>query len=141
MKRLIQLSLVVGALCWPLASDAIAQRSGGISPFPVSPPASNTNRNGVDISVSYQFRLDGSAASLEEQAELSEQGRRALYSLLGRECGALLDTIAATCEVRRANVSSQINQARMSRRGIRVSGSATYRITLKPRARGDDKTD
>lgn len=136
MKRLFFLSVVAAGLIGPLASDAVAQRSGGISPFPVT-PSTKSRQDGVDISVSYQFRLDGSATELEEQAKLSEQGRRALYSLLGRECGALLDTIAATCEVRRANVSSQINQSRMSRRGIRVSGSATYRITLKPRARGE----
>jgi len=106
--------------------------SSGISPFRVRP--SRGRQKGVEISVSYQFFLSGEATKLEEQARLSEQGRRALYTLLGRECDTLLETIARSCEITRANVNSQINRSRSAtRRGIRVSGSATYRIEFKPR--------
>ncbi|MEO1793201.1 MAG: hypothetical protein AAFU50_01175 [Pseudomonadota bacterium] len=126
-----------------LSTTAAAQSGSRISPFPLSKgksaqPGSKT----VDISVSYQFFIEGEASKLDEQARLSEEGRRALYALLGRECGALLETIAEDCTIQRANVSSQINSRfRSSRnrpRGIRVSGSATYRITMKTRRRGED---
>ncbi|MEO0728751.1 MAG: hypothetical protein AAFY64_00030 [Pseudomonadota bacterium] len=126
---------LLGAVPLVLTSEAAAQStSSRITPFPVGPSRGNTQR-GVEISVTYQFFIRGDAQSLEEQANLSEEGRRALYTLLGRECDTLLETIAQTCEIRRANVNSQINRSTSRRRGIRVSGSATYRIGFKKRQR------
>lgn len=117
-------------------NGAQAQQSSRITPFPVKPAAKSDM---VDISVSYQFQIDGDAATLEDQAKLSEEGRRALYILLGTECETLLDTIADVCEVRRANVTSQINnRARLRGRGVRVSGSATYSVRFRRRDRAED---
>ncbi|MEM9026735.1 MAG: hypothetical protein AAGC70_00030 [Pseudomonadota bacterium] len=126
-----------------LAAIAIALISGpamaqtGISPFPLKPKSKTASKllgGGVSISVSYQFFMEGNPRSIEEQAVLSEKGRRAVYTLLAKECAALLETIASSCKISRANVSSQMNTStsRYQARGVRVSGSATYRISLKP---------
>ena len=127
------------AILVAMAGSAQAQTTTpGISPFPLGGKSkfSRTNKPGtINLSVSYRFFVEGDANSIEEQAELSEQGRRAVYALLGRECDALLETIAEDCTIKHANVSSQINSSRRrtsrSQAGVRVSGSATYQITLK----------
>ena len=125
-----------------LSTPAAAQ-GAGITPFPVKPrptmpTASPRTNGGVTISVSYQFFIEGSPETIDEQAGLSEKGRKAVYALLAKECTALLETIAESCEIQRANVSSQMNAqtSRFREGGIRVSGSATYRITLKSAGTG-----
>lgn len=108
---------------------AVAQTSTGVPPFPIGgikpvPP--------VTISVSYQFFLPGEAKKLSEQADLADEGRRQVYQMLARECDVLLETIASECQIDRANVNSQITRQRPNEEGARVTGSATYRIALKP---------
>ena len=125
---------LAGAALMPLPAAA---QGTGISPFPVKPkptrPATSQRGDGVTISVSYQFFIEGQPETIAEQAKLSEDGRKAVYALLAKECKALLETIAGDCKIQRANVSSQMNtqSSRYRQGGVRVSGSATYRITLK----------
>lgn len=109
-----------------------------VAPFPVDRNAS-TQPKTVQISVSYQFFIDTKTGEMEEQAKLSDDGRKQLYRMFARECEVLMDTIADECYVNRANVSSQVQNYNRRREGIRVSGSATYQITLKPlkRTTGD----
>ena len=130
-------SLLLGAgIVAGTSTEVTAQStSPGISPFPVRPGSKPTRQRGVDISVSYQFYIPGNANDLTAQAELSEKGRRALYTLLGNECDTLIETIASSCEITRANVNSQINRSRTRRGGVRVSGSATYRIRFRNKER------
>lgn len=109
-----------------------------VAPFPVDRNASAQPKT-VQISVSYQFFIDTKTGEMEEQAKLSDDGRKQLYRMFARECEVLMDTIADECYVNRANVSSQVQNYNRRREGIRVSGSATYQITLKPlkRTTGD----
>lgn len=110
-------------------STAAAAQSSRVKPFPVGGKSTKP----VTISVSYQFFLEGETQQMSDQAELADQGRRHLYKLLAKECEVLLQTIALNCYMNRANVSTQLrNQSRRTQRGIRVSGSATYQIDLKP---------
>ena len=113
-----------------IAFAALASaQSSRVRPFPVTGEPNKP----VDISVSYQFILEGETREMSDQAGLADQGRRHLYKLLAKECEVLLQTIASTCYMNRANASTQLrNQNRRTQRGIRVSGSATYRIELKP---------
>jgi len=126
-------TLTVAAVAMMLISaigPALAQsRPSPLRPFPV-----NGKANSVKISVSYQFFLEGDTKSAADQAALAGQGRRHLYELLAKECSVLLDTIASACTMNRANVNTQLRQGRGSRtrEGVRVSGSATYSIKLKP---------
>lgn len=137
--RILRAALVGGGIalfCAASAGPALAQ-SGQVKPFALSTPAKpdpKENDDGsVTISVSYQFVLTGDPDSISEQARLSENGRRAVYSLLANECAALLETIASSCAISRANVSSRMNtgSSRFRSGGVTVSGSANYRITLK----------
>lgn len=110
--------------------DASAQ-TPGLKPFPLGGNAAVADSD-VKISVSYQFFLEGDTSSMEEQAALADNGRKHLYGLLARECEVLLSTIAQTCAIERANVNSQLRDNGRRREGVRISGSATYRIALKP---------
>ena len=75
---------------------------------------------------------------MKDQAKLADEGRKHLYRMLARECEVLLETIAEECYIHRANVSSRVNNyRRRNREGIQISGSATYRIELKPTKRSD----
>lgn len=109
-----------------------------VAPFPVDKSASSRPKT-VQISVSYQFFIDTKTGDMEEQAKLSDDGRKQLYRMFARECEVLMDTIADECYVNRANVSSQVRNFNRRREGIRVSGSATYQITLKPTKRRSDE--
>ncbi len=122
--------IALGAAAGLIAFSSIAMaQSSRVRPFPVT---GNTSKP-VNISVSYQFFLEGETREMSDQAGLADQGRRHLYKLLAKECEVLLQTIAETCHMNRANVSTQLrNQSRRTQRGIRVSGSATYQIDLKP---------
>lgn len=125
------IAVLAGLIAASATLPAIAQVPS-VPRFPVSPNGSAMPKS-VQISVSYQFFIDGSTGgSMAEQAKLSDDGRKHLYRMLARECEVLLETIADECHVSRANVSSQVQNYGRHRDGIRVSGSATYQITLKP---------
>lgn len=119
-----------------IAFSAVASaQSSRVRPFPVTGGSGKP----VNISVSYQFFLEGETREMSDQAGLADQGRRHLYKLLAKECEVLLQTIASTCYMNRANVSTQLrNQSPRTQRGIRVSGSATYRVELKPNKPNDE---
>ena len=64
--------------------------------------------------------------------QLADTGRRQVYRMLAQECQVLLETVATSCEMERANVNTQITKQRPNNDGVRVTGSATYRIELTP---------
>ena len=116
-------------------STATVAQTSRVKPFPIRGKSTKP----VKISVSYQFFIEGETRQMSDQADLADQGRRHLYKLLAKECEVLLQTIASDCQMNRANVSAQLrNQSRRTQRGIRVSGSATYQIDLKPNKNDDD---
>lgn len=137
-KTLLAAAVVLASLA--VAVPAAAQTSPGLKPFPLgggvsgAPPSS---RSGVKISVSYQFFLEGDTTSMEEQTALADKGRKQLYILLANECVVLKQTIAETCAIDRANVNAQLRNRTRRQDGVRISGSATYRVSLK----NDDKKD
>lgn len=121
------------ALCLASAGTALAQSSSGLQPFPVTglkKPGSGSD-GGVKISVSYQFFLEGETDTMEDQATLADKGRKHLYQLLANECVVLKQTIAQTCAIERANVNAQLRDGNRRQVGVRISGSATYQISLK----------
>ena len=122
----------VPALCLAasLASPTMAQ-SPSIKPFPLGGGTSSTT-TGVKIAVTYQFFIEGQTETMENQAALADQGRKHLYLMLAKECVVLKQTIAAACAIERASVNAQLRRrSRRKNSGVRVSGSASYRIVLK----------
>jgi len=117
------------------SAGALAQ-SSTLKPFPLggSSPASNTT--GVKIAVTYQFFIEGRTQTMADQAALADQGRKHLYLMLAKECVVLKETIAETCAIQRASVNAQLrNRSRSKNNGLRISGSASYSIQLKPEQR------
>lgn len=128
IKNFVQISgvAVLAASLFALPSSAQSSR---LQPFPVTGEKSKN----VNISISYQFFMAGETDSVGAQAALADEGRRHLYKLLAKECEVLLETIASECAMNRANVNTQLRRERGNRQeGVRVSGSATYQIQLKP---------
>lgn len=112
---------------WP----AFAQTSS-LKPFPLRGPSTTTATTGVKIAVTYQFFIEGPTQTMADQAALADQGRKHLYLMLAKECVVLKETIANTCALERASVNAQLrNRSRSKNRGVRISGSASYRIELK----------
>jgi len=127
-SNFIKSIIIATALAMALPAYAQTSHTSRVRPFPITPGDKGKN---VDIAVSYQFFLQGDTGELNEQAKLANDGRKQLYRMFAKECEVLLDTIANECAITRANVSSQAQNYRTRREGIRISGSATYRIELK----------
>ncbi len=106
-------------------SLAFAQ-SSSISSFPLG-----GKQRPQTISVSFRFALPGPAGSADQQAKLSEDGRRKMYSLIAKECELLLATIARACRLVRANVNSNIRRRGSSRQTININANATFNIELR----------
>ena len=103
--------------------------TGGVPSFGVG---GDKGPQPVQISVSYQFFMTGAINELDQQTQLADAGRRQVYRMLAQECQVLLETVASTCAMERANVNTQITKQRPNNDGVRVTGSATYRIDLTP---------
>ena len=111
---------------------ALAQ-STTLKPFPLGGTTTGQSTSGVKIAVTYQFFIEGRTQTMAEQAALADQGRKHLYLMLAKECVVLKETIADSCAIERASVNAQLrNHSRSKNRGVRVSGSASYRIQLNP---------
>lgn len=135
LKRAL-LPLLAAILSACAGSVALAQ-SPPLKPFPLTrstPPA--TNSSTVKIAVTYQFFIEGRTQTMADQAALADQGRKHLYLMLAKECVVLKETIASTCAIQRASVNAQLrNRTRSKNNGLRISGSASYSIELKPEQR------
>jgi hypothetical protein len=131
----------------PVSAQSVSPSApSALQPFPITGTSRTApaGDDSVKISVSYQFFLEGETDTMEEQAKLADQGRKHLYQLLANECVVLKQTIAATCAIERANVNAQLRDGQRRRQaGVRISGSATYRISLTQDdgARHDKKDD
>lgn len=137
MKTRHTVSVAV-ALFAAFASHGAFAQSSTLKPFPLSSSSASSasNTSNVTIAVTYQFFLEGNTQTMADQAALADQGRKHLYLMLAKECVVLKETIAQSCAIQRASVNAQLrNRTRSKNKGLRISGSATYRIELKPEQR------
>lgn len=133
LKRALPAILAAILTAW--AGNALAQ-SPPLKPFPLGGSAPASGSNTVKIAVTYQFFIEGRTQTMADQAALADQGRKHLYLMLAKECVVLKETIAATCAIQRASVNAQLrNRTRSKNNGLRISGSASYSIELKPEQR------
>ena len=125
--------IIAVAMLFSLINSKLAVAQSSLTPLVTPfPLAGETVKPPVTISVSYQFFLTGEVKKLDDQADLADEGRKQVYRMLARECEVLLETIARECRIDRANVNSQITRQRPNEDGVRVTGSATYLVALKP---------
>lgn len=129
MKPVLAVAAVAVSLL--AASPAAFAQSKPLRPFSLTGRTAPT-ATGVKIAVTYQFFIEGDTDTMESQAALADQGRKHLYLMLAKECVVLKETIADTCAIERASVNAQLRKQRRSKNnGVRISGSASYRIELK----------
>lgn len=83
----------------------------------------------VRVQVGVNFFVPGPTNESEEASKIRERARRAVYEMAGRECGLLMDTIAAECRLESVNVN--LNRQGGQVEGFNVSGQLGFRIMLK----------
>lgn len=85
----------------------------------------------VRVSVRYNFNYPLADSSPETLLAMQEKGRRAFYTIAGKECGILLDTIARECRLGNVSVANRPLNARNSSPKVNISGSAVFHLQLK----------
>ncbi len=99
-----------------------------------TPPANPDDRS-IVVTVTYAFNLPVKPNDVDSQRAAMEQSRTMLYQMTAKECDMLQATIAASCQLDRLNVQS--NVARHGRPGeetINVSANAQFKVVLKPKS-------
>ncbi|MCB1550265.1 MAG: hypothetical protein KDJ41_20885 [Hyphomicrobiaceae bacterium] len=120
---LLAASLTV--LAWPATAQNNPIRS-----FPIG---GDVPRHPQMITVGFRFSVPGDTGSAEKQGALAEEGRRAVYMLMSKECQILLATIATTCRLKHANVHTSTRPGRGDMKGtVDIHGNASYEVELKP---------
>lgn len=89
----------------------------------------------IVVTVTYAFNLPVKPNDVDLQRAAMEQSRTMLYQMTAKECDMLQATIAASCQLDKLNVQS--NVARHGRPGeetINVSANAQFKVVLKPKS-------
>ena len=134
MTRRSLLAVVVSTLLVGTAAaaqspilDKLAQRSAG-------PVELQHRQDGlVRVQSTVSFFVPGPIGDNGEAEKLREKARQSIYATAARECDLLKAALASECRLE--SVSSNINSSRQygpaQQEGFTVSGSMTFRITLK----------
>ena len=96
---------------------------------------SQSERRGVRVQVGISFFLPGPTNDGEEATKIRDRARRTIYEMAGRECGALLDTIASECRLDSVTVNLTRQTQQMPQmgqvEGFLVNGQLGFQITQK----------
>lgn len=92
-----------------------------------------SKKQAITVSVTYSITVPGDTSTVENSTKLQEIGRRTIYSMAQKECVIILETIAESCSMTRISVQSRNYRRRRNQTsdGIRMSGSASYRVQPK----------
>jgi hypothetical protein len=83
------------------------------------------------VSVQYMVRLPLKTDDIAEQQRVMEDGRKQLYEIGARECGAILATLASSCTLQSLNVQTNLYRQRNEDNAITLTANAQYQIELK----------
>lgn len=94
---------------------------------------SANSKQAIIVNVTYSITVPGDTSTVENSAKLQEKGRRTIYTMAQKECVIILETIAESCTMTRISVQSRNYSRRrnLTTGGIRMSGSASYRVLPK----------
>jgi hypothetical protein len=134
-------ALVIAALATP-AGPAMSQE---INPLvrerimvQAIQPQPQPDRRIVRVQLGINFFLPGPTNDSDEAAKIRDRARRMVYDMAGRECGVLLDTIAAECRLESItlNVNRQVTpmgqMGQMGQaEGFVANGQLGFQITPK----------
>jgi hypothetical protein len=132
-------ALVIAALATP-AGPAMSQE---INPLvrerimvQAIQPQPQPDRRIVRVQLGINFFLPGPTNDSDEAAKIRDRARRMVYDMAGRECGVLLDTIAAECRLESItlNVNRQVTpmgQMGQQAEGFVANGQLGFQITPK----------
>lgn len=89
----------------------------------------------VRVSSNISFFVPGPTDDSESAQKLRDRARRQVYETAARECGVLLETMAATCRLENVNSNLNVTSRQYSNanqiEGFTINGSMSYQITLK----------
>ena len=127
MTRKVLLSIVLATL---LGAAAGAQPTVVIE----RPKGAEARQEGiVRVQLQIQLFVAGPTDESEEADKQRERARRIVYEMAARECDLMQAVIARDCRLESVNVNAQPSEqsAGPADAGLPVSGSMSYRITLK----------
>ena len=120
-------ALAVAALASPASAQTV-----NIMPGMARQASQGVTR--IQVQVQLTARV-GSAASTEEQLELQEGLRRALYAYAAKECSLITETFNSECRLSSLNLSgNSMSRGMPGSEAASVSANATYELTPKPPA-------
>jgi hypothetical protein len=130
----IAASLVIGALAGTTGPGASQEINPLVRERITIAPA-QSDRRGVRVQLGINFFLPGPTNDGEEAAKIRDRARRSIYEMAGRECGALLDTIASECRLDSVTVNLTRQTQQMPQmgqvEGFAVNGQLGFQITQK----------
>lgn len=86
----------------------------------------------VNVNVSFDMQMPLAGDEMKTLSDAQTSGRKMIYRQAVTECPVLLETIAATCNLTRLNVSSRVNRRNNNQEQfLHLSGNAQFAITLR----------
>jgi hypothetical protein len=132
-------TLVIAALATP-ARPAMSQEINPLvrERIMVQALQPQGDRRTVRVQLGINFFLPGPTNDSDEAAKIRDRARRTVYDMAGRECGVLLDTIAAECRLesitlnlnRQVTPMGQMGQMGQAE-GFMANGQLGFQITPK----------
>jgi hypothetical protein len=135
-------ALVIAALAAP-AGPAMSQEINPLVRERITvqaiQPQPQPDRRTVRVQLGINFFLAGPTNDSDEAAKIRDRARRMVYDMAGRECGVLLDTIAAECRLesitlnvnRQVTPMGQMGQMGQQAEGFVANGQLGFQITPK----------
>ena len=135
-------TLVIAALATP-ARPAVSQEINPLVRERITvqaiQPQLQPDRRTVRVQLGINFFLAGPTNDSDEAAKIRDRARRMVYDMAGRECGVLLDTIAAECRLesitlnvnRQVTPMGQMGQMGQQAEGFVANGQLGFQITPK----------
>ena len=135
-------ALVIAALAAP-AGPAMSQEINPLVRERITvqaiQPQLQPDRRTVRVQLGINFFLAGPTNDSDEAAKIRDRARRMVYDMAGRECGVLLDTIAAECRLesitlnlnRQVTPMGQMGQMGQQAEGFVANGQLGFQITPK----------
>lgn len=87
----------------------------------------------VRVTISYSLSVMAESESAEDVVEAQGKARRAMYTMMAKECAAMEETIAQNCKLTtfRIQTEKRYRRRQQSAKQVSVNGSGTYAIELK----------
>lgn len=124
----------------PLSISPAVSTGAHARSAPVYPPPGYTRPLRISASFRTIVPLDA-GSNMDAEMKATEQARRTLYELAGRECDVITKVFDGDCRLVRVSVNSYVRNNRVTGRQVTISASATYELRRRPDNGAYDRRD